>query len=178
MKKKRVFRIFLVILILVLLVIMYLGFCKAYKYFRYKEFNEITNGEDGIIVEEYCLATFVQPQIYTTRGNMSVSEKTIYDATGKPISKQTADMLIFPKLFGGYDLEITVYDMERNENNGVVSGITFYVSEDLELLETDGTEQFESLGLETDKTLTEYFELYYDKIEAIHRVAGETFKIY
>lgn len=142
----------------------YAGVWLANRHLRYGEFEKVTNGRDGVVKGDYLCATFV-PTVPSFRGNLSVSERTHLDGRTGKAANVTCDMLIFPKLLGGYEIYVVLLDNGTNTLPDGLKSVRFRLSEGMELL--DAKEDVKSC-----------YDAHCDKVMDICRVADEVFGIF
>lgn len=152
------------ILGIVIIFALYMGVWLAYRHFRYGKFEKVTNGEEGVFVGDYLCATFV-PSVLSFRGNLSISQRIPLNGETSEAKNISCDMLIFPKLFGGYEIYITLLDNGTNTLPDGVKSVRFRISEKMELLNAE-------------EDVRSYYDEFYDSILSICRVAEETFGLF
>lgn len=135
MKKNRKAVKICVISILVLFAL-YAGVWLAYRHLRYGEFVKATDGSVGVMAGDYLCATFV-PSALSFRGNLSISERPHPDGWTGGAQNVTCDMLVFPKLFGGYEIYVTLLDNGTNTLPNGMKSMRFKLSEKMELLNAE-----------------------------------------
>ena len=174
-KSKKIITVTLVSLLAVFL--LYIAFCYVYKKVKYAPFLEASdkfitdaiaykNGEkEDFKYEGYVVSAFPSQFFYSFGGNLAVTQ-TYYtesdEKTGESRQvEDTVDLMIWPKLFGGYKTGVEIDPVSGR-------GASFYVDEDMNLIEDEHVDEF----------IRGVYEKYKDSIRDDFVVAHEIFGIY
>lgn len=163
MKKRKKILVLSITVILVLFAF-YAGVWLAYRHLRYGEFEKATDGSNGVVAGDYLCATFV-PSVLRFRGNLSISERTQLDGRTGGAKDVTCDMLVFPKLLGGYEIYIVLLDNGTNTLPNGMKSMKFELSEKMELLNAE-------------EDVRACYDAHRDKILGICGAAQEVFGIF
>ena len=166
MKKKRKILV-CVFLLFAIVAVCYLGFCFIYKRVVYNSFFEKAENfmqarqSGDKTYEGYLVSVWVTDSVLSTRGNLSVTQTRylMEDEEGNDfISNSTTDLLIFPKVFGGYRIRVII-----SPGNGK-RGTGFYIDESLNLLDDSPENRL-------------IYEEYYSEIEKSVEIVRDVFGI-
>lgn len=162
-----------VVIVLFIVFVIYTLFWFAYRHFRYKDFLEVA--ENPVTIDKYTYATF-PPDFLSFRGDLSITPGVRFDGeTGERIMDGLyVDMVIFPKVFGGYEIMVSIMDDNSGRLPNNIEAMTLYFSESMELMDSGY-----SFVLTEEENPDEYavYEECYEEIADLFTAAHEVFGI-
>ena len=161
MKKRR-----LILLGIVLLCCAWLLFCFVYKKVKYsswlradeeffQEFEENRMKNNGKGGKRYTSA-WASDEIWSIDGNLAIGMTRYVDETGT-ILNDTVELMIWPKFFSGFTIDVTIALVDSGE------GVSFEINEDMSLI---------------DESYRERYDRYYEDIYEDFKLAHEVFGIF
>ena len=178
MKKKG--KIFLkVVISLIFILIVYIAFCFIYKHVRYGKWLEKTgNGyqvkDEHSSDDHYNFHAWVTDNIFSTRGNLNLSEPLASDEKGRSLNKGIIkEVMIFPKIFTRLDVRINLNDNGMNVIPDGLQYIRLRFNEKLELLDSEGKKVLDKNGDTVEaRTFRACREDIYSLVKNAHEVWG------
>lgn len=178
-KEKKKSFLLLAFVSLIVLLTTYIVFCTVYKHVRYGKWLEKTgNGyqvkDEHSSDDHYNFYAWITDSIFSTRGNLQISEPIYTDEKGNLLNKGIMkEVMIFPKIFTRLDVRINLNDNGMNVIPDGLQYIRLHFNEKLELLDSEGKKVLDKNGDTVEaRTFRACREDIYSLVKNAHEVWG------